>query len=37
MLRSKKFEGSTDSEIAFTNELRNLKRLSHLHLVQYVG
>ncbi|RSM10908.1 hypothetical protein CDV31_007036 [Fusarium ambrosium] len=37
MLRSRKFEGSGDAERAFGNELQNLKKLSHRHLVKYVG
>ncbi|RMJ17772.1 hypothetical protein CDV36_002555 [Fusarium kuroshium] len=37
MLRSRKFEGSGEAEIAFGNELQNLKKLSHRHLVKYVG
>ncbi|KAI8631586.1 hypothetical protein F5Y19DRAFT_399369 [Xylariaceae sp. FL1651] len=35
-VRGRKFEGS-ESETSFKNELQNLKRLSHLHLVQYIG
>ncbi|RSL94902.1 hypothetical protein CEP52_012357 [Fusarium oligoseptatum] len=37
MLRSRKFEGSGDAERAFRNELQNLRKLSHRHLVKYVG
>ncbi|RTE76738.1 hypothetical protein BHE90_008812 [Fusarium euwallaceae] len=37
MLRSRKFEGSGDAEKAFRNELQNLRKLSHRHLVKYVG
>ncbi|KAI9730878.1 MAG: Ankyrin-2 [Cirrosporium novae-zelandiae] len=37
ILRRKKFDGSTSDEESFRNEFQNLKRLSHHHLVKYIG